>query len=554
MALLLLVIGILFFLTARHADKLADPFIRSLLEQNKPMNHRIDFRKINVNLISRSINIKDARIYPDSSLVKDSNIWIAVNVDLIKLTGFNIKKLLLEKILIVGDLVLLKPDVEIHLPLIVTTETLEKVEEDSVKKAKSPLLKSIALNRMILSEGSFKLIRNDVVLASSNEIGFLAKEINLVRNSKDEPIGYTYGEVKVTLSNIKLHSETGLYDMSLAKFSIDKRDSSVLLNGFKMIPKFEKSECVNKFKFQTDRFDIKIGSILISGIGYRRLLNGEPLEISKVLIDSIYADLFRDKMVPFDLNRFPLFYNESFLKIPVPIILDTVKVVNSMVMYNELAEGKTEIGLIRLEDFCVQTYNLTNIVKDDSVDQVMKIDIQANIMGEGAMNAQVILPLEGDLKRLECSGTVGTMQLSPLNAMLEPSLNIKFNAGNVTKMTFAFTGNNIVSDGWMEFLYKDVDVVILKKDPGKEWGFASLMANAMTNSNNPESGKSRIKSVQIGFERDKNKGIINYIWKTLMSGMVRTILPVNKYNIETKQKQAKDTKQDDGGKKKKKPR
>lgn len=101
----------------------------------------------------------------------------------------------------------------------------------------------------------------------------------------------------------------------------------------------------------------------------------------------------------------------------------------------------------------------------------------------------------------------------------------------------------------MEFLYNDIDVVIQKKDEGKEWGFVSFLANKVTNSNNPPPGKTDFKSVKIGFERDKNKGMINYIWKTIQSGMVRTILPTNKFTIKHPQE-----KQEPGGGKKKKRR
>jgi hypothetical protein len=122
------------------------------------------------------------------------------------------------------------------------------------------------------------------------------------------------------------------------------------------------------------------------------------------------------------------------------------------------------------------------------------------------------------------------MKLFPINGMLEPSLHMIFKAGKLNRLTFDFTANNNVSKGWMEFLYQDLDVVLLKKDPGKEYGFLSFMANAMTLSNNPAKGK-ELKTVEIGFERDKNKGIIGYIWRTIQSGLIRTILPTNKYKI-----------------------
>jgi hypothetical protein len=556
-ALLLIIIGILLFLTARYADRLVDPFVRSLLEQNKPMNHRIDYRKIRVNLITRQIHIKDARIYPDSSLVRDENIWMEINVDLIKLTDFSLKDLLLHKTLKIGDFIMLKPDVSINLPVKVTEKTIDEVSDDSTKVKKAQALTGISLERAIISGGTFRLIQNDAVLASTNEISFLAKDIILVKNSLDEPVGYSYGQVKIGLSNIKLRSETGLYDMSLDKFQIDKEDSSIVLNGFKMKPKYDKKEFTKQLDFQKERFDLVISTIEIAGIGYRRLLDGQPLEISKISLDSVYADIFKDKTIPFDPNKFPLFFNESLLKLSIPVDLDTLSVTNSTLLYNELTAGRTEVGLIRLDDFNLQAYNITTHPQDDSLENVLKADIQANIMGEGPMNVQVTFPLEGNLRHVECYGSVGAMHLSPLNAFLEPSLNIKFNAGTVTRMTFSFSGDENVSNGWMEFLYKDVDIVLLKKEPGKEFGFFSFLANTMTNSNNPETGKDKIKSVEIGVERDKNKGPINYIWRTIQSGMLRTILPVSKYNINHKELEkkapgtTKDPQKKDGKKKKK---
>ena len=97
------------------------------------------------------------------------------------------------------------------------------------------------------------------------------------------------------------------------------------------------------------------------------------------------------------------------------------------------------------------------------------------------------------------------MKLSPLNDMLEPAINMKFNGGKVNRMTFSFAANDKTSKGWMEFLYQDLDVALMKKDPEKEWGFVSTLANTMTLSNNPAPGKD-LKIVEIGYERDKNKG------------------------------------------------
>jgi hypothetical protein len=221
------------------------------------------------------------------------------------------------------------------------------------------------------------------------------------------------------------------------------------------------------------------------------------------------------------------------LKIPLPIIIDTVLITNSRIHYSELAAGSTAEGSIILADFNAQCYNLTNLVEEDTAVNVMRFDVQSKIMGEGPMRATLILPLEGNMHDIACNGSVGAMSLVPLNSFLEPSLNMKFNAGRLTRMTFDFTGNDNVSSGWMEFLYQDLDVVLLNKESGEGKGFLSYVANTMTLSNNPAPGKD-LKIVSIGFERDKNKGLINYIWKNIQSGMIHTILPIKKFQINRK--------------------
>lgn len=529
--LLAIILGVFIFL-GWYADRVIDPYVRSLLEVTKPMGHNIEYQKIRVNLFQSSIILKDASMFPDSTL-SEKDLRMEIRVGDIKLTGFSLWQMLFDKTLRIKDLVIENPYVKVFLP--------EKVKgvlkEEKIKKAGkegSPLLTHIFLEKIIFAGGLFKLIHDTTILAKANDIRLVAQSISLVKNNLREPAGFTYGSVNLNLSNIDLYSETGLYDLSLSEFSFDKDDSSIVLNSFRMIPKYDKKEFSRKLKFQNDRFDVKIGQVMISGIGITRFLAEGTLEISSILIDNLDADIYRDKNVTFNFNRFPLFYNESFLKIPVPLLIDTVAVSNSTITYSELAAEHPVAGTISLEEFSLQLYDLTNQT-NDTVDHVINAFIQAKVMGEGLMKAELILPLAGNLHKFTCSGSVGAMQIKPLNDMLEPSINIRFKGGKVDRMTFFFNADDNVSKGWIEFLFHDLDVELLKKEPGKEKGFLSTLANWVAVSNNPIPGKP-LKIVEIGYERDKNKGIINYIWKTIQSGLVRTVIPTNKHTISRKNK------------------
>jgi hypothetical protein len=533
---LLVIILAVFLFLGRYTDRVIDPYVRSLLETTRPMGHRIEYKKIRVNLFKGDIIIKDAKIFPDTSL-NEQRVKMEIECSLIRLTEFSIWKMVKDKSLVIGDLEIDDPNVKITLPRI-TEDAVNEVKVRQAPKERKELLNEIFLNRIIISGGLLEVFRNDTLLASTEDINFEAKSIDLNRNDKQEAIGYSFGDVLVSLRKIDIFGETGLYDMELGFFEASKKDSSLILEDFKMIPKYNKKEFSKKLKYQSDRFDLDIGRIVIAGVGLERWLAGEPLMISKVQIDSLDADIYRDKNVAFNFNRFPPFYNESFLKIPIPVVIDTLLISNSKILYGELAEGRPVAGTILLEKLNIQSYDLTNQVAEDTIDHVMHLNVQALVMGEGALNVELVLPLEGNLHDFECSGSVGAMQLSPLNDMLEPSINMKFNGGKVNRMTFSFTATDRSSIGWMEFLYSDLDVALLKKGEEKEKGFISNVANTMTLSNNPAPGKN-LKIVEIGHEHDKNKGIINYVWKTIQSGMIHTILPIKKYQINRK----KDTKE-----------
>jgi hypothetical protein len=522
-----------FILVGIYTDRIVDPFVRSLLEVNKPMGHHIEYKKIRVNLFQGSIIIKDVRMFPDTVLTKHRP-QMEIGVKDIRLTGFSVREILFDRKLTVRDFIVEDPDVKMTLPP-KSDSVVKEVRKKKPPKSDSPLLTHISLEKITFSGGTFQLVRNDTLLAESQDIRLIAQSIDLVRNSKSEPIGYTYGDITLELSQTEIFAQKGLYDMSLAGLSITKRDSSATLRGFRMIPKYDKKEFSKKLEFQNDRFDLDIAQVRIGGIGIERFLAGGLLEISSIQIDSIQADIFRDKNVKFNNNRFPKFYNESFLSVPVPVIIDTVAITNSNLVYGELVAGHPVAGTISLENFGLQSYGLTNQPDNDTVENFMHFHIQAMVLGKGPMKVELKLPLEGDLHRFECSGSVGAMPLKPLNDMLEPSISMRFHGGTVTRMTFAFKANENTSKGWMEFLYKDLNVVFLNKESAKENGFISALANWVAVSNNPKAPGKEVKIVEIGYERNKNKGLINYVWKTIQSGMVRTIIPVNKYKIRQKQ-------------------
>jgi len=87
----------------------------------------------------------------------------------------------------------------------------------------------------------------------------------------------------------------------------------------------------------------------------------------------------------------------------------------------------------------------------------------------------------------------------------------------------------------MEFLYKDLKVVVIKKQKDshgeiKDARFLSAMAGAVIIKNNPIKDKPA-RICKMFFVRDPNKGFFNYIWKAVQSGLVHTLISGKKQQL-----------------------
>ena len=76
----------------------------------------------------------------------------------------------------------------------------------------------------------------------------------------------------------------------------------------------------------------------------------------------------------------------------------------------------------------------------------------------------------------------------------------------------------------------------MKKKTGDKGGFASFLANTFVINNKNPNGKN-LRVGEIYFERDKQKSIFNFLWKSLLSG-IKPSLGINEKNKKDKDEKA----------------
>ena len=79
----------------------------------------------------------------------------------------------------------------------------------------------------------------------------------------------------------------------------------------------------------------------------------------------------------------------------------------------------------------------------------------------------------------------------------------------------------------MTMLYQNLEAKVFKAHSLEKNKFLSWSVNAIIKKSNPHKNK-KARIVVMEFERDKYKGLGNYIWKTILSGITNSIAPGGK--------------------------
>ena len=229
--------------------------------------------------------------------------------------------------------------------------------------------------------------------------------------------------------------------------------------------------------------------------------------------------LYRDKTHPVKPTEKKKLIQQTIKEAPVYLLIDSLQLNDAQITYQEKVEEETKPGNINFVNLQASVSNITN----DSImlqeGAIMTASAQTYIMGVGKLQADFNFSLGAVENYHSIKGTASSMQMEVINPMLQYVAFAEVQSGTVNRLNFEVKLNENTSTGSMEFFYEDLKIDLLNKGEkeGKK-GLVSFFANTfIIKKANPLNEKFR--PGQMYFERDKNKSMINFWWKSLLSGL-----------------------------------
>ncbi len=488
--------------------------------------YKLSIGSLKLNILRRQIIFSDVAVQPDKLKAGEPS-YEGIAKEL-SFDGLHVFKYLMGRGAEVNEILILEPEVTMISGNINDGEDNVDSTEFSLYEVIKEFAKSIKVNRLYVENFEFNHFNehNDSIPSLfSKRNNFLVVNLKIDKETQKLPGMFAADTIALSVYNFSYTSSDSLYTYDVGKMKVIYTDSVLVLDSVKMIPNFNKKWFGDVAGKQTDRFDIFAKQLLFEKVDLRHFFEYHGFKSKLLSIRSLDFRAFRDKndeRIDFEPPSVQRLIKTS----PIYIKIDTIKVFDSQIVYEEVAPGKKTPGSIIFEDINAEMTGVTNDSSLITSDSGISFKANATFMSEGNLNATYFFPLNTMDMVFTCTGLISNLPMNTLNRMLEPTVNISLKSGYIDSLQFKFDAGENVSNGWMRFIYNDLEIG-LPEEKGENHDFKDkllvfLANNIILKSSNP-SGNKPVRVVPIQYERNKQRFMFNYTWKTLYSGIRETV-------------------------------
>jgi hypothetical protein len=358
-----------------------------------------------------------------------------------------------------------------------------------------------------------------------NDVRFAVSKVNNVTDGTKISDIINNAAWQLSVENFSFSTKDKLYDINIAGVQLDNAKQTIAVRSAEVRPLLSEAQFVKQSIHQRDRFDLTFNNINLEGVNFKKFISDNIIEVTSGSLQPIIK-VFNDRTVPPDtsskVSKYP---NQQLVKLNFPFYIQQLKVNNGYVSYNEKSRQSLKAGTVFFSNINATLTNVTNIDERVKANEILTLKATALFMGAGKLTSQWKLPLDLADTSFTVTGSLGAMNTAVLNPLVEPLGMVSVKSGNINRLIFTIHGGNYRSTGKILFLYKDLHIKVLKKDKEnnlKSKNIESIIADAAIKSDNPLKGNNRTGTID--FSRDTTKSFFNFLWKSVFSGVKKTVL------------------------------
>lgn len=552
---------------SENIRKIADHIIENEFAVSEAGSiYHLTYDKIHLRLLSGNLMIKGLALVPKESFFSRTDtlrmqnpVVFRIQIPEIKISGLERNFSIFLDEIDLKSIVISQPEITLihHLSPLQHKQSKGAKTNDAADKVQ-PVLKKITIGKFKMDKGkfaNFDRLKNET-LASLSNIDFDTEKfiIDLTGDSLNSFVQlFKNADLRIGGGHYPL--ENGMYDLRFGHFEHLAVDDKIILEGLRLIPKYDKVVFSEKLSHQTERMDLSIQSIIVRKPNLAIPGKIKTIEVQAVSISGIHLNAFRDKNLPIDMTHFPLLPQQALSALPIDLNIPVITITDANIVYEELPIGETKPGKASIRLSHAELVNVTNRPELIEKNGPMYWSIEGQLFDAAEFLLKVRFQPDITAANFQLAGSIGACNMDAFNVMTENAANLRINDGKLQKIDFDVVASDDIATGTLTMQYSDLSIVPLKKDKEKsndELQVLGDIANTLIKNSNPNRKETVPKPAEVFFERDKNKSIFNYMAKSLLSGVKNSILPIATETRERYEKQQeRDSKQKERQKRRK---
>jgi hypothetical protein len=361
--------------------------------------------------------------------------------------------------------------------------------------------------------------------------------------SGDTPLFFSRN-VSLTVPGFSRISSDSMYRMSFKRFGLTTRPPEAWIDSAEIVPIYDRIQFSLKKGYQSDRMVVFLKRIGIGQPDYKHLLRNHEIVARSMTIEGLRLESYRDKRLPFDKFQYKLMPQATVSKIRFPLKFDTVQLKDGFAVYEEQT-GETP-GMVFFDGVNARITGFNTIKPEETENgKIAAIDLYGNgkLMGKSTLETSIRLFMNHPRDSFIVRGTIGLLELRDINPMLSRLMPVSVRSG-ISQGTEIWNiyANDSVARGSVDFRYSNLAINLQSNKTGF-WDQAgevllTEIVNLLLPSANPGEGE-KVRTGIVYFERDPGKGFINFIWKSVQSGIRSSVGFNTKIQREIRKKEKK---------------
>lgn len=558
LAVLIVLLGIFFSIGYFYYAKIIRTYLIETVNRESKGLYQVEIGSLSLNLLAGNLTIDRFSLLPDTAFYRAhsntdtlSPLLIQLTVKEFRIRDFHIMDALKQRKIEVQRIRFIGPEVTVF-----RMKMPEEVKEGKRKEKMTSIplpkgLTSVQIMEFIIETAKLEFVdcSHDSITRNSFPVcDIFIKNILVDSAHTGKRRLFNADDISIKLGAYSLTMKNGMNKVSFGEIGLSSASREVYIKDFHLEPLFSKHDYTRKLGYQTDWMDIRINDLRFQRMDLRKLLFEGKLHAGLLEIDTLILDDYRDKRVAVRPGFKPPMPQDGIRNLKTYLCIDTVLLKGGKASYAE--QVGAEPGTIFFDKLSASFTGLTNDSILLNAGLVSELNGTAWLMGKGKLDANVRFNFGDPKNSFTFSANMGPVDLVEINPMLSNLLPARVVSGKLQKLEVPLVyANNEVAKGKLLFYYTDLSIDVLDKKQ-TTWskiktGVLNFAANdlVINNSNPTKSGK--MKTGEIYFNRDKGKGIINFFWKSTLSGLKSTM----GFNSKAQKDMIKEEKQEEKQKK-----